>query len=399
MTILFKIWALLKGLFKKNSGTIGLIGIILGGVIALSAVLSNSIAENKVKNRLLFDIIQIEKLKQKTEDEYKKEFVNKCLLARQVYQFSWYSKTPTKIGDLQLEKYYAMTLREYNALVERAWEYNRLLGIPLDSWENYIMLGKWIMESAICPFVEHKTGEILKFAGYTEIGLRDAMFIYLYQSHIERGHPLYIEELFKPNNSLEDLKHIFNNPITGVWNTEKFDYAFILYLLSQYNYDWAFTLTGFHYGYDTTDYWKSIGLKEVPVKRLDGGWGEEFLRDYYQAILEIAQGIKLGRLERISQFEQVIGYYQRMDKKRQNFIDTLRLKVRSEQQFKNLTDKYYDLKEDFTNYKKLNDSLLKSMADLNDLTLEKENPSFKERIQKLKNTVTYKYKQLLKEPK
>lgn len=364
--------------------------------IGMTALISNIVKDSQFKNKIFSDIVEVNKINETKEEELRKDFVNKCLLARQVYQFSWYKKTPTKIGDLQLEKYYAMSLDEYDRMIDKMWEYNKQIGIPRGSWEQYIPLSKYIMESAICNWIEHKTGEIIKLCGYTEEGMRDALFRYLYESHIDKGHPLYIPELFKSGNSLDDLKNIFNNHITGVDNTVKFDYAYTKYLLGLYNYDWSWSLTGFHFGIDLTEYWKRIGLTSVPSRRIDGRWKDESLREYYQSIFEIAQGISMGNLARISRFEEIVGYYQKMEKRRQNYIDSLRLKVRSEHALKRLEEKYNDTVDAFTNFKKLNKDILMRMAEYNDFKLDPPSKPLKEKMRETQRVIKEKWKLLIK---
>jgi hypothetical protein len=342
-----------------------------------------AVKENQFKNKLLADFMYIQKIDKTKEEDCKRDYIDKCLLARQVYQWSWYSKTKTKIGDLQLEKWYAMDLFQYNELIEQSWKYNRILNIPLDSWENYIMLAKWIVESGINEWAQHKTGEIIKFAGYTEEGMIGSLFYYRYESHIGKGHPFYIPELFRDNIDREDLINVFKN----IDNVVKYDYAFIHYLLERYDYQWNWVLTAFHFGMDKTEYWNEIGLKDIPNYRMDGHWSEEYLRKYYQAIYEIAQGIARGYLGRISKYEEIVGAIKKLNDRERKYIDTLRLKVRSQQAFDHLEKKYMMLQEDFTNYKKLNTSLLKSMAELNDINLDKENPTLRSRMRELKNNI------------
>ncbi len=317
------------------------------------------------KNKIFEEIVRSKQGFTKVGD-LKADFLHKCLIARQVYQWSWYKKVKTKLGYVKLDRRYAMNLREYNELVEMSWKLNRHLSIPLDHWQNYIMLAKWILESSLNANANHKTGEIIKFAGYTKSGLQASLTHYLFESDIRRGHPLYISELFKKGitlkniiRSLEKFDHVI-----------KYDYAYILFLLSEYGYRWDWTLTAFHFGEHRTDYWRKVGLKTIPNYRLDGKWKDHYLRQYYQTVYEIAKGIYLGKFTRISRFQKKVKKLRKQREIHKKFYATLRLKIKSKEDFLELENRLKEVQQEYEKFKKDQIKLIEQMGELNDLVLD-----------------------------
>lgn len=367
--------------------------LVLSIVLLLVSIISVVFVSRGVgiRDKVLMDLIDIQKIDKREVESMKRDYLNKCLLARQVYQFSWWVSKETKIGKLYLEKQYAMNLYQYNQLINLSWDLNREIGVPIDSWQNYVMLAKWIMESGIWENAKHDTGEIVAFAGYTTEGLASALYVYKFYCHINEGSPLYVKAIFKAETK-DDLLNAFAN----LYNVVRFDYGFIKYLLSTYNYQWDWVLTGFHFGFDKTDYWWRMGLKSIPEFRLDGKWSEEYMREYYQAIYEIAQGIALGQFERVSRYKRVLTSAKHFENANTKFIETLRLKVRSEQSFKELNRKYTELVTDFTNYRKLNEQLYGRIAELNDIVVDSDSKTMKQQIEGLKSEIRKMWKRIRK---
>ena len=372
--------------------------VILAGVCFPGYLWVQHERDDGFKTKLLNDMLAVQKMDKTQMELLHQKFVNNCLLARQVYQFSWYHLVDTKVGKLYLQKCYAMSLQEYNDLIEQSWAYNRLIGLPAGGWEDYVMLSKWIMESAINNYAEHKTGEIIRMAGYTYDGFIGALYVYLYKMGIGPGHPLYIPELFRSGMSETDIKKTFEN----VANIVKFDYGYIWGLLRSYNYDWPWALTGFHFGEDKTIYWKDSGLKMVPNYRIDGKWNGYFMREYYQAILEIAQGISLGRCDRISRFEEIAGNFRRMDEIQSKYVRTYALKLKSTEKCDEMEGKLRKVNDDFRTFKEVNAEIICDMGRLNDLTLDYRNTTAKEikawmglRISRMKVHIAASFRRLM----
>lgn len=339
---------------------------VLVALVVLIELVARIIAagqDDRLGKQILADIVETRKLQAKGEADYKAEFLNKCLLARQVYQFSWYRVETTRVGPANLRKQYAMSLQEYNDLIELSWRLNRFLALPLDGPENYMMIAKWIMESAICNQVKHRTGEIIRMTGYTRDGLAIALYHYKYTLRIGPGHPLYIKELY---DSTPDIERIFSK----IENVVKFDYAYIAYLLRQYEYRWDFVLTAFHFGEGKTEYWVGSGLKEVPNYRLDGKWKGYWLRQYYQSVFEIAQGISMGQLQRISRWSAVVDVVKTYNEVNQAYLGTLVVQAQKAERFAELEKEYKALQVRFENYKKTHEELCQKIAELNDVTLD-----------------------------
>lgn len=381
-----------------NKEYLRLIGIIGGGIAVIMLILFIGISlgkgneAEKLKIRLITESLEIQKLNATTADDLKRDYLNKCLLARQVYQWSCYRIAPSKVGDLNLNKYYAMTLREYNDMVEQTWDYNRMLSIPMDSWENYILIAKNILESALNERAQHKTGELIAMAGYTRSGFEHALIAYKYRLNINPGHRWYIRDLDTTRTMTDDdIRRIFST----YENVLKFDYAYFLSLAMEYDYRWDWMLTGFHFGTDKTDFWESKGLKEVPNVRLDGRWSSDYyLREYYQAIFEIAQGISQGNLQRISRMEEYVNKLVKYDTAVSKYVMTLKLKTRSEDKFRDLEESYMATRTEFSNYRRINEDLLRQMANLNDLTLDIK--SDKSAVSALKQKIKAQYRKLVK---
>lgn len=367
--------------------------IIIAGLVVIDfgiITITTSIKSANDRAQIIRDLIKVQEISKTKDEDYKADFMNKTFIARQVYQYSVYRIKNTKVGDLNLNKYYAMNNKEYDHMCQMSWEFNRRLSTPLDSWENYIPLAKWIMESAIYLYAKHKTGEIIYMTGYTRSGYLMALHYYTYGLNIVPGHPWYSRDIDASRTMAdEDITRIFYD----LDNVVKFDYAYLSHLLQTYNYRWDWALTGFHYGEDITEYWHDKDLREIPNYRLDGRWSEEYMRDYYLAIFEIAQGIAMGKLERISKFEDYVKKFANTRNGTSDYINTLRLKARSEDKFRNLEESYMKMRSDYSNYKVVNEAILKQMADLNELTLEKKEND-KEKIRQLKNTITQKFKEL-----
>lgn len=355
-------------------------------------------SRNDVANKLLEQTMQVREYSIDKEQYYKQDFETKCLLARMVYQYSWYKSIDTQLGKLQIPKYYAMNLQEYSDLIDLSWEYNRKLSIPIDSWENYIMLAKWIYESAICTWIEHKTGEIIRMTGYTADGFGLALYYYLYEMSIQPGHAFYIQELFNNKNmNVRDIEILFRDYRRVV----KFDYAFISYLLSKYDYKWEWALTAFHFGVNKPDYWwYDKELKVVPNKRLNGEWASIWLREYYQTVYEIAHSIATGRLERISKYEQKVATTGKWRKQQENYVNTLRLKFKGEERYNELKAKCDQLVNDLDKYKQLNNMLIEKMGKLNELNLKQDynkqviSTNMRKDILKLKKEIEENYKKM-----
>lgn len=339
-------------------------------------------SKDDIGKKILSDLVEIQKYNMKKPDDYKADFIQKCLLARQVYQYNWWKTRKTKIGSVYVDKKYAMSLEEYNKIIEMSWDLNRLLSVPLDSWENYIMLAKWILESSICPYIEHKTGEIIKMTGYTKDGAMIALFHYKYEMNIKKGHKLYIPQLFD-DLSIDDLTKVFED----IDNVIKFDYSYILFLMTQYDYRWDWVLTSFHFGEGKTLYWKDLGLKSIPNYRLDGKWAGYYLREYYQSIYEIAQGISIGNLTRISRWEEIISMFKKHYEWQKEYVATIRLKVNCEEKTYEMEEKYKKMFFEFGNYKKINEELLNQMAKLNDLNLDYKREFLKSKKKKIFDTI------------
>jgi len=318
--------------------------------------------ESHIKDKIFNDIMEINKLSATKEDDYKRTFINNCLLARQVYQWSWYRSEKTTVGYINAEKRYAMSLKEYNDLVELSWKLNRQLNIPFDSWENYIPISKWILESSINPYAEHNTGEVIRMTGYTVEGMVIALYHYKHTLCIQRGHPFYIPELYENPLSEQRMKEVFRN----VENVVKFDYAYIQYLLSEYDYRWDWVLTGFHFGEAKTLFWKSSGLKMIPNYRLDGQWGKYFLREYYQNVFELAQGISLGRMDRISRFEEIVGIFKRSGNAITEYINVVRLRLKAEEKALDMDEKCKQVQSQYSQYRAINEDLLSHISILNE---------------------------------
>lgn len=376
--------------------------LLLGGVfaflfVALWGVLITSFyfREGKIGRQILADLIEIKKLESIGEADYRAKFVEKCLLARQVYQWSWWrTRVSPYHGKLNVEKVYAMSLKDYNELIEFCWDANRYLGLPLDSPDNYMVLSKWILESSINNSMEHKTGEIIKMAGYIENGVRTALYRYRYDLHVSKGHPFYIKELYEENPDFELL-------FTDYMKVAKFDYAYMLFLLKQYDFKWDFVLTSFHFGEDKVGYWLNRGLKEVPNYRLDGKWKGYWLREYYQTVFEIAQGIHLGKLDRVSRFERVVGTFKKYKEVRDSYVATICLQARRLEKYEETEAKYVALLDAVEKYKKINSELTTQIDQLNDLgakyknTLrESEKQKTQEKIESMKVTISTLYQKL-----
>lgn len=343
-----------------------LYGLALGIILILPFIVI-SIKEKDYSKELLKDIIKVEKINLTTEQDCKKDFMNKCLLARQVYQWTWWARRTSLIGELNTFKYYAMDLREYNDMIELSWKLNRELKIPIDSWENYIQLAHWILESSINPLAEHKTDEVLKFAGYVIDGFRIAFYHYRYNFRINAGHPLYIDYLFQSGIKESDIITYLNN---NLLQAVRFDYGYMLHLLQVYNYQWDWTLTAFHFGEQRTEYWKTLGLKEIPNYRLDGHWQGYYLREYYQAVFEIAQGISQGNFSRISQWEKRVDKLKGQKGLTEKYIITFQIKAKSVNEFSDLEKKLKEVNTDFSNAKIRWNGLFNQMSELNDLNLK-----------------------------
>jgi hypothetical protein len=328
--------------------------------------------------------MEIQKLNSMKEEDFKRAFINNCLLARQVYQWSWYRSEKTTVGFINAEKRYAMTLKEYNDLIELSWKLNRQLNIPLDSWENYIMLSKWILESSINPYAEHHTGEIIKMTGYTMDGVIIALYHYKHTLCIQKGHPFFIPELYENPLSEQRIKEIFSD----VGNVVKFDYSYLQYLLSEYDYRWDWVLTGFHFGEQKTDFWKASGLKMIPNYRLDGKWSNYFIREYYQTIFELAQGISLGNMDRISRFEEITGAFKKADTTITEYVNVVRLRLKAEEKAMDMQEKCRKIQSEYSNYKAINQDLLSHISILNEAVLTCRQEKKEKQRQKL-----YKFRQ------
>lgn len=142
---------------KKTIIILAVAAVFLSGQVGTLIVFQ----QNKIYQKFFSDSMQIKELDKNKEADYKADFMAKSMLARQVYQFSWYKKINSRLGKINGPKYYAMNLQEYDKFCQKIWEYNRRLSIPLDSAENYYPLGKYITESSINEKAEHKTGEII----------------------------------------------------------------------------------------------------------------------------------------------------------------------------------------------------------------------------------------------
>jgi len=104
---------------KINIKPIHVLSIIIFLMSIIISVLYHASKENrKISDDLIADIIQIQKIKIKTEADWQRDFLHKAILARQVYQYSWYKSMMTKVGYVNIKKYYAMSLKDYNELVE-----------------------------------------------------------------------------------------------------------------------------------------------------------------------------------------------------------------------------------------------------------------------------------------
>ncbi len=369
-----------------------LIILALTAAFILTSTVTSIITSSNERSNIIRELVEIQKIQSTTLEDYRRDFIQKGLLARQVYQWSWYKSVNTKVGNLNLNKYYAMSLVEFNQLLEWSWEFNRQLSIPPDSWENYIMLAKWILESSIYLQAEHKTGEIIHMAGYTRPGFEHALIQYKYKMNINPGHKFYIRDLdIARTISDQEIRQIFSTTD----NVLKFDYTFIHYLLMKYDYKWDWVLTAFHFGEDKTEYWNGLGLKDIPNFRLDGQWETHYLREYYQTVFEIAKGIADGTFSRISRYEETVNRLAHRDARRDRFISVLKLKARSEDKFRDLEEKYNLLRNDFKEYKEVNEQILQQMAELNDMSLADQNNSdIKEQIRQLKKRIRQTFKHL-----
>lgn len=358
----------MKSVTKKN-GLILLIGyiLIILVTVGISSLIANHRNKKDIRDQLLSDLIKVQQIQLENEEKYKQDFINKSFLARQVYQFQWYKRTETKVGKLNLEKVFAMDLKEYNDLMELSWELNQELNIPWNSWENYIIEAKWILESAICNQIKHKTGEIIRMAGYTEGGFRDAWFHYKHDLNITSSRdPFYIEELFQKYLTTEQIMKIMEDPL----KVARFDYAYYSYIHNQYDEQWDWSLTSFHFGDGKTLYWKGAGLKMIPNYRLDGKWKNHYMREYYQTVLEIAQGIALGKMTRPSRYNRVVKKFARAYNARNKYIQALRIKLKSEEKAQKILKDFEQLNKDFEEYKTQQEELMRNLAKLSDLTLD-----------------------------
>ena len=326
---------------------------------------------------MLDSIAGVKHLQKKTRDDYKAEYIDRCLRARQVYQYSWWKGVQTKVGKVYVKKRYAMTLQEYNDLIEKSWRYNRVIGLPLDGPVNYYMLAKWILESAINPHAKHKTGEVLCLTGYTECGMAIALHHYKNTLKIEKGHALYIPGIYDRHPAYERI-------FSSIENVIKLDYAYIYYLLQEYDYKWDFVLTGFHLGEGKIIYWIRKDLKSIPNYRLDGKWKGYWLRAYYQTVYEIAEGIYQGRLSRISRWQQTVGKFKKVNKIRHEYVQHVRIRMKRSENFEELEKEHKAFREKLKKYKKLNEELIIKQGKLNDIELDYRREKRKEVKAKIK---------------
>lgn len=335
-----------------------LIGFILSGII-------NGNREN-IAVKLLNSFIDYKSMTEEKKAAYKDDFMKKCLLARTVYQYGGYHQEETKLGKLSTGRYYAMSAEDYNDMCEMSWEYNRKISIPMDAWQNYIMLAKWIFESGICTYIQHATGEIIRMCGYTEDGFRAAFYYYEFESDMQPGNQWYIPELFQGHLNSNQIDSIFRDYKKCL----KFDYAYIDHLLGQYDYKWDWVLTAFHFGLEKPDYWwYDKNLKQVPNRRIDGQWSKLWLRDYYTTVYEIAEGIASGNLTRIDKYDKYISEFGKWSGMNNDYLWTLKLKFRSEEKYGEMVAKVDKWKKVLNEYGELNDSILKQMAKMNDMIL------------------------------
>ena len=339
------------------------------GVLCIIYTLFESIPNNKqarISGKFMRDRIQLDYTKGLSPEDYKAAYMNNCLIARGVYQYQWYRPVKTIFGYLKLDKRFAMSLQEYNDLVDLSWELNRYICLPLDSPDNYNMISKWILESSLNADADHKTGEVIKFTGYTEVGLAHALFVYKHVSKIQQGSPFYIKGIYDSNADLQDI-------FSDLHNVLKFDYAYMFYLLQKYDYNWNMAWTAFHLSYAKTDFWYSLGLRDIPINRLDGKWADFFLKEYYLTIKEIAISIATGRMDRPSRAVKYIAKARKVNRAKYNYIETLRLKIKQENKANELEAEFRQVYTAFTNYMALNEIVLNKMGKLNDMTiLEKD---------------------------
>ena len=344
-----------------------IIGIFLTLFIMLTIYfIKNSIYENSAR-ALMRDVIKIDYMSEQSEKDYRRDFTRKAFLARQVYSWTWWKTRKTKVGRLKLDQKFSMSLREYKKLLNDIWKYNKVLSIPVDSWQIFVPLADWMLESSLNMNVKHKTGEILGFVGYTHDGFRAAFYHYTRTLNIERGHPLYIKELFNSRLKEKDAIKLLNKSIPKM---VKFDYAYKWHLLQEYDYKWDWALTAFHFGEGRTWFWRNAGLKDIPDERLDGKWEDFYMREYMETVYEIAQGISVGKPGRISKWKYKVKRLRRQRELRRKYIANLRIAIKSEEEFKRMEKRITTLVVDHKKYKKKANYMIKKQARLNDLMLD-----------------------------
>jgi hypothetical protein len=351
---------------KREKIGIAVIGIMMS--ILIGFIISGIIVGKRenVAVKLLNSFIDYKSMTEEKKSAYKDDFMKKCLLARTVYQFGGWASRDTKLGKLNVGRWYCMSAEDYNDMLEKMWDYNKKISIPIDAWENYIPIAGLIFESGICEYIDHATGEIIRLAGYTEDGFRAALYYYMYECDMQPGNEWYLPELFQGRMSREQIDSYFRT-----WpRVLKFHYAYLDHLLGQYDYKWDWVETSFHFGLEKPDYWwYDKNLKQVPNRRLDGQWNSIWLPDYYTTVFEIAQGIASGNLRRISKWERRVEEFGKWSGMNNDYLWTLKLKFRSEEKYNELVSKVDKWKKSLNEFGELNDSILKQMAKMNDMVL------------------------------
>ncbi len=325
--------------------------------------------ETKIKSvkyeGILRDAMDTKALTQHSKNWYRQKFMSKARAARQVYQYRWWRYANSRYGKIPVLMKRAMNLKDFNYMMLESFRLNRALGLPIDSPQNFYMIAKWTLESAINDKAKHSTGELwwLAMAGYTDGGFQAALYHYKHDLKIDKGHPMYIDGIYDRHPNWENI-------FKGYINVIKFDYAYIHYLRSYHNYKWDFALTAFHFGEGKPIYWQRKGLHSVPMFRLDAKWKGYHIREYCETVHEIAYGIYLGKLTRISRWKERVGAIVKANKVRDAYVQNVRLQAIRNQSADEFEAELNEVNEKFKWYRKKNERAHQAQARLNNLILD-----------------------------
>ena len=342
--------------------------VIVTGLL-MAACLSVAFLAGRVKilQDVVYALTDKREREKVTDQDHYKVFSDNMTVGRTVYQWAWYQPFATRVGPLYLRKHYAMTPAEYDELMELCWKLNRYLCLPKDDWKNYIPPADFIVESALKPDVEHKTGEVIALTGFMPTTMWEAYKIYKYVVKPIRGSDMYIYGLDKADPNFEE---IFKDPKNAV----KLYYVYFRWLLERYEYNWAFALTAYHFGPGKTEYWWSLGYRNIPRYgyRGQGKWEKHFMKNYYLTVFEIAQSLATGELVRASRLKKTVAVYRKVNQSRANFVDYMRIKVQQKDESDELKREIERINEKHTRFEQTTEKVLQVAGEGMGLMLDYE---------------------------